>query len=428
MQTFVALTPQQPTASTEADLVFISRAVQMTDVFFSSLPSWWLQLASAVVVMGVVAVVSCRLQGYRAAAVAVAVPREIAVAAAANSAPALQPKSVNYHFTRQCNYTCGFCFHTAKSPSHLPLESAKRGLHMLRDAGMEKINFSGGEPLLIDDGEHLGQLCRFCKELGLFVTIVTNGSLMTQEWLRRYAPFIDIVAVSCDSFDDSTNKKIGRWDKTNPEKIHKDKLFEIATWCLKFAVGLKINTVVNSYNCDEDMSAQIISLKPIRWKCFQVLEVEGENKRRGSSKALRNAGKFLVSQEQFDAFLLFHKNAACCPVAESNAVMRSSYFLLDEQMRFLDCSTGAKVPSVSIFDDLPRALAESGFAPREFKARDGDFYEHMTAKPPAAAQAVAYEKEEQQSDSKQRSEHAKCRQHHVSRTPPVSACDVVPDW
>ena len=44
------------------------------------------------------------------------------------------------------------------------------------------------------------------------------------------------------SFDDSTNKKIGRWDKTNPEKIHKDKLFEIATWCLKFAVGLKINT------------------------------------------------------------------------------------------------------------------------------------------------------------------------------------------
>ncbi|KAH3716536.1 hypothetical protein DPMN_059260 [Dreissena polymorpha] len=25
------------------------------------------------------------------------------------------PLSVNYHFTRKCNYTCGFCFHTAKT-------------------------------------------------------------------------------------------------------------------------------------------------------------------------------------------------------------------------------------------------------------------------------------------------------------------------
>lgn len=28
------------------------------------------------------------------------------------------PRSVNYHFTRQCNYQCGFCFHTAKT-SHV---------------------------------------------------------------------------------------------------------------------------------------------------------------------------------------------------------------------------------------------------------------------------------------------------------------------
>jgi uncharacterized radical SAM superfamily Fe-S cluster-containing enzyme len=27
----------------------------------------------------------------------------------------VKPVSVNYHFTRQCNYSCGFCFHTAKT-------------------------------------------------------------------------------------------------------------------------------------------------------------------------------------------------------------------------------------------------------------------------------------------------------------------------
>ena len=30
------------------------------------------------------------------------------------------PVSVNYHFTRQCNYSCGFCFHTAKTSYVLP--------------------------------------------------------------------------------------------------------------------------------------------------------------------------------------------------------------------------------------------------------------------------------------------------------------------
>ena len=45
------------------------------------------------------------------------------------------PTSVNYHFTRQCNYKCGFCFHTAKTSFVLPLEEAKKGLLMLKEAG-----------------------------------------------------------------------------------------------------------------------------------------------------------------------------------------------------------------------------------------------------------------------------------------------------
>ena len=47
------------------------------------------------------------------------------------------PKSVNYHFTRQCNYKCGFCFHTAKTSFVLPLDEAKRGLKILKEAGRD---------------------------------------------------------------------------------------------------------------------------------------------------------------------------------------------------------------------------------------------------------------------------------------------------
>lgn len=46
------------------------------------------------------------------------------------------PKSVNYHFTRKCNYECGFCFHTAKTSYMMNLKDAKHGLKMLKLAGI----------------------------------------------------------------------------------------------------------------------------------------------------------------------------------------------------------------------------------------------------------------------------------------------------
>lgn len=45
------------------------------------------------------------------------------------------PTSVNYHFTRKCNYKCGFCFHTAKTSFVLPLEEAKSALRLLKESG-----------------------------------------------------------------------------------------------------------------------------------------------------------------------------------------------------------------------------------------------------------------------------------------------------
>lgn len=88
------------------------------------------------------------------------------------------PVSVNYHFTRQCNKSCGFCFHTATTSFKLSTEKAKSGLSRLKDAGMRKINFAGGEPFIYP--KFLGPMVQFCKEeLRLeSVSIVTNGSLV----------------------------------------------------------------------------------------------------------------------------------------------------------------------------------------------------------------------------------------------------------
>lgn len=61
-------------------------------------------------------------------------------------------------------------------------------IHVLPLTGMEKINFSGGEPFIHDRGEYLGKLVRFCKEeLRLpSVSIVSNGSLIRERWFQNY--------------------------------------------------------------------------------------------------------------------------------------------------------------------------------------------------------------------------------------------------
>ena len=54
--------------------------------------------------------------------------------------------------------------------------------------GMQKLNFSGGEPFIHQRGRYVGELTKYCKEeLKLpSVSIISNGSLVKEEWFREY--------------------------------------------------------------------------------------------------------------------------------------------------------------------------------------------------------------------------------------------------
>ncbi len=273
----------------------------------------------------------------------------------------IKPISVNYHFTRQCNKTCGFCFHTATTSFRLPEDQACRGLALLSAAGMRKINFAGGEPFL--HKKFLGIMVSFCKEqLHLeSVSIVTNGSLVDDKFLRTYGRHIDILAVSCDSFDEQTNIAIGRGSGNQVEK-----LFEIAGLCRKYNIKFKLNTVVCRLNCQEDMNATVEQLQPFRWKCFQVLLVAGEN---DSDKTLRDVRKFQISDDEYELFCCRHRHQKSF-VAEPNALMAKSYLILDEYMRFLD--RDGRKPSTSILDSgVHEALGQVYWDAESFVKRGG---------------------------------------------------------
>jgi radical S-adenosyl methionine domain-containing protein 2 len=279
--------------------------------------------------------------------------------------------SVNYFFTRECNFQCGFCFHTAKSSFVLSVDEAKRGLRMLRDAGTRKINFAGGEPLMPKYHDFLGELLRHLKEDLLMesVSIVSNGSFLKQSrrWFEQYGKYIDILAISCDSADEATNKLIGRASGGRGKQL--EYLREAKELCLRHDIKFKINTVVNSFTWLEDMNALIDELQPTRWKVFQVLILRDEND--GADGTKRDATRFAVTDEQFAAFCARHRHQPSI-VPESNQSMQNSYLLLDEHMCFLDCSRGGKAPTQSILKvGVERALGDAGFDETEFLHRGG---------------------------------------------------------
>jgi len=174
-------------------------------------------------------------------------------------------------------------------------------------------------------------------------------------------PNIDILAVSCDSFDEATNIEIGRGSGDNVSQLYK-----IGSWCKQYGIKFKPNTVVCRLNHQENMNELIRRLQPFRWKCFQVLLVAGEN---DSTRTLRDARKFLITNGEYQEFCNRHSQQKCF-VAEPNRLMAKSYLILDEDMRFLD--RDGRQPSASILDvDVEKALASVFWDERAFEARGG---------------------------------------------------------
>lgn len=310
--------------------------------------------------------------------------RHVGTPAPAEQKLAPVPLSVNYHFTRECQYSCKFCFHTAKSSYVAPVDEAKAVMLLLVRRGMRKINFSGGEPFI--EPKWLGEMVRYCSEElrpeGLeSVSIVSNGQRITEEWMKLHARHVDIIAVSCDSFDKKTCKRLGR--STAGEKRSQIEILKfVANLCRKYEVIVKVNTVITNMNVDEDMSAQIREVNPERWKVFQMLLVEGENHGEGVIYKRRrfDARTLLVDDRHFDDFCQRHgRELGDVVVPEPNTDMRASYFILDERLRFLDCSTGGKKPTAplaKVTDDseaVDAILRGAGFDQTAFERRGGKY-------------------------------------------------------
>ncbi len=82
--------------------------------------------------------------------------------------------------------------------------------------GIEKLTLTVGEPLLFP---HLGELLKVSKKMNLTTMIVSNGSLITKEFLQKYHKYINWIGLSLDSAIEQTEYKLGRGFGSHVQKI-----------------------------------------------------------------------------------------------------------------------------------------------------------------------------------------------------------------
>lgn len=107
-------------------------------------------------------------------------------------------ENLSIAITSRCNFSCKYCYVERKDPTELALDVYRRLLdEAVYDMGVIRVGITGGEPLLV---ESLAERVTYAAKRGCEVTLLTNGFLLTPEWLDRLVDAgLRRVAISFDT-------------------------------------------------------------------------------------------------------------------------------------------------------------------------------------------------------------------------------------
>jgi MoaA/NifB/PqqE/SkfB family radical SAM enzyme len=103
------------------------------------------------------------------------------------------PVRVTHCITYRCNLDCRYCSRHNGKVDELPTFKVKALMKSFADAGCVFWSFNGGEALIRDD---IGELIDHGRDLGLYMTLATNGTLVADK--IRQLVGLDAISVSID--------------------------------------------------------------------------------------------------------------------------------------------------------------------------------------------------------------------------------------
>lgn len=235
--------------------------------------------------------------------------------------------SANIHLIALCNYLCMFCFDRCLTWKFMKPEGWIPILEYLKSIGVIKINLAGGEPTMYP---YLDEIVDLIRSYGFVVSIVSNGSRIDSDFLRKFVGRISWIGLSIDSPDEEDEVKIGRHCKGVDHLAH---IKEISKEARSPGYNVKINITVTRDSWHKDFRPFIEEVGPKRVKAFRALTLKGAN---DDVKDI-----WSISDEQF---AMFKENHAGIPdmVFEDNDDMTCSYLMFDPMGNWMVDDGGRK--------------------------------------------------------------------------------------
>jgi len=115
--------------------------------------------------------------------------------------------SIIWLITGRCNLNCRYCYaYRFKGLEELNRDECLRIIREAAELEVDHISFTGGEPFLRKD---IFDLLSEAKNLGIYVTVVTNGSTINEERVKELSRFGVFVYLSVDGVKETHEKVRG---------------------------------------------------------------------------------------------------------------------------------------------------------------------------------------------------------------------------
>lgn len=226
-------------------------------------------------------------------------------------------KIFNLHFTDACNYNCKCCY-AKNSKQRLEFKEIKFIIDSIAEYFQKmnitdgRINIAGGEPTTCC---YLQDIIDYIHVKNIRASLITNGSLLTEEFIMNNKGKLEQIGLSIDSIKESTNLMLGRCQ--NNKIFNYQKLVSICKAIKLAGIKLKINTVVSKLNINEDITKLLDEVEPDRIKILQM------------KPTTEVAKKYEVSESEFENYT--KKYSGYKTVIEKISSLENAYVIIDSK-------------------------------------------------------------------------------------------------
>lgn len=112
--------------------------------------------------------------------------------------------TIDFHITAKCKQACPYCWGPRRFRNPVETETAQRILSRIKNLGVRRVVFTGGDPLYRADAP---ELIRFAKEIGLETALSTTGDFVTPEILESISPYLDLISLPLDGSTEEVNSR-----------------------------------------------------------------------------------------------------------------------------------------------------------------------------------------------------------------------------